>query len=84
MKNKDPMLYQIKDVMHYINKSKGGLGVARNGAVGCRYHHNLLDNGNKGLRGEMLEFFKEYLMRQYPDWEEKELVYSKWNFPTVG
>ena len=84
MENKDQIQYQRKDPMHYINKSQGGLGIARNGAVGCRYHHGLLDNGNKGLRGEMLEIFKEHLMQQYPDWNEKELVYDKWSFLKIG
>lgn len=29
MENKDPMLYQIKDIMHFINKSQGGLGIQK-------------------------------------------------------
>ena len=80
MENKDDMLYQIKDPMHYINKSQGGLGVLPNGAIGCRYHHHLLDNGSKGLREEMLEIFKTHLKNLYPDWDEAQLVYNKWNF----
>lgn len=84
MENKDPMQYQIKDIMHYINKSQGGLGIPQNGAVGCRYHHGLLDNGNRGLRAEMLEIFKEHLMQQYPDWNEEELIYDKWDFLKIG
>lgn len=80
MQNKDTMLYQIYDIMHYINKSQGGLGIPKNGAVGCRYHHMLLDNGNKGIRQEMLKIFKNYLMRKYEEWEEKDLVYHKWDF----
>lgn len=84
MENKDPMLYLTKDIMHYKNKSQGGLGIVKNGAVGCRYHHGLLDNGNRGLRKEMLLIFKDHLVQQYPDWDEKELVFKKWNFPTFG
>lgn len=84
MENMDSMLYAIKDIMHYINKSQGGLGVPQNGAVGCRYHHSLLDNGSKGLRREMLEIFKEHLMQQYQDWSEDKLVFKKWDFPTFG
>lgn len=67
-------------IMHYIPRSKNGLGIPKNGAVGCQYHHEMLDNGNTGRRGEMLEIFREYLMQQYPDWNEHDLVYSKWNF----
>lgn len=84
LRGKDPMLYQIKDIMHYINKSQGGLGVQKNGAVGCRYHHGLLDNGNRGLREEMLKIFKKHLMQQYRDWDEKDLIFRKWDFPTFG
>ena len=75
-----PLLYEIKDIMHYVNKSAGGLGVEENGAVGCRYHHTLLDNGNKGLREEMLGIFREHLKSQYPEWEEEKLRYRKYNF----
>lgn len=84
MESKDTMLYAIKDVMHYINKSQGGLGIVQNGAIGCRYHHMLLDNGSRGLRAEMLEIFREYLMQQYSDWDEDSLYYKKWNFPKIG
>ena len=70
----------IKGIMHYIPRSKGGLGVPENGAIGCQYHHHMLDNGKDGHRKEMLEIFKEYLMQQYPNWDEKKLVYSKWRW----
>ena len=70
----------ITDIMHYIPRSSLGLSIRQNGAVGCQYHHEMLDNGNTGRRGEMLELFREYLMQQYPDWNEQEIVYSKWNF----
>lgn len=70
----------MKSIMHYIPRSKNGLGIAQNGAVGCQYHHNMLDNGNKGNREEMLAIFQNYLKKHYPDWNEKKLVYSKWSF----
>lgn len=71
---------EIKSIMHYIPRSKNGKGIPQNGAVGCQYHHNMLDNGNLGNRKEMLEIFREYLKSHYPDWNEKDLVYSKWGF----
>lgn len=73
------MLYDIKDVMHYINKSAGGLGIEQNGVLGCRYHHNLLDNGNKGLRIEMLAIMETYLRQQYKDWNKESLIYRKYS-----
>lgn len=72
--------YGIQSIMHYIPRSKGGLGIEQNGALGCQYHHELLDNGNKGLREEMLGIFKGYLMGFYPDWNEEDLIYKKYDF----
>lgn len=65
-------------IMHYIPRSQGGLGIEQNAAVGCIYHHNLMDNGNKRLRPEMLGIMKTYLQRIYPGWNEDELTYNKW------
>ena len=73
------LMYTLKDCMHVVNKSAGGLGVEENGVTGCRYHHNLLDNGNKGLRDEMLQIMENYLKDLYPDWNRDKLVYDKWD-----
>lgn len=68
----------ILDAMHYIPKSKLGLGIPRNLAMGCRYHHGLMDNGNKGLRKEMLGIVAEHLMNCYENWDEDNLIYKKY------
>lgn len=39
--------YKQLDIMHIVNRSQGGLGIEQNGVTGCRYHHQLLDNGAK-------------------------------------
>lgn len=70
----------VLSIMHYIPRSKGGMGVERNGALGCHYHHTMLDNGNEGRREEMLGIFKDYLMQQYEGWNEEDLIYDKWSF----
>lgn len=69
-------------IMHYIPRSKGGLGIEQNGAVGCQWHHHMLDNGRNGKRKEMLELFREYLERYYPEWDERKITYDykKWGF----
>ena len=67
----------IFDVMHIVNRSQGGLGVEENGVIGCRHHHTLLDNGNKGLREEMLAIIEEYMRSKYRDWNRDALVYRK-------
>lgn len=67
--------YQI---MHFIPRSQGGLGIPENGAVGCLWHHNMLDNGNNGLRDDMLTIFEAYLRARHPDWDKSKLIYGKW------
>lgn len=71
---------ELSGVMHYIPRSRNGLGIPQNGALGCYYHHNMLDNGSQGVREEMLGLFREYLQNHYADWNEEDLVYRKWNF----
>lgn len=69
---------QLQSIMHYIPRSRGGLGIPQNGALGCQSHHEMLDNGNKGRREEMLQMFRQYLQDHYPDWSEDALTYNKW------
>lgn len=78
MECKSPLLYQIKDIMHIVPKSSLGMGIPQNGVTGCRYHHGLLDNGNKGLRGEMLSMLERYLKSVYPGWCREEMKYCKY------
>ena len=66
-------------IMHFIPRSQGGLGIPRNGAVGCIYHHMLLDNG-RDTRQEMLDLFENYLKAYDIGWTKKDRVYSKWSF----
>lgn len=74
---KDTYLLQPVHIMHYIPRSGGGLGIAKNAAWGCIFHHTMLDNGNRGRREEMRKLFKEYLQRHYRDWNEEDLIYNK-------
>lgn len=73
-----------KELMHYIPRSRGGLGIRQNAAVGCTDHHRMLDNGAGGEREEMLALFRGYLQGLYPDWNEQDLVYSKWKGMKYG
>lgn len=65
------------DAMHYIPRSLGGLGIIQNSAIGCRYHHQMMDQGSDGRRPEMLAIFRKYLQDQYFDWEESKLTYQR-------
>ena len=71
---------EVKDIMHFLPKSSLGLGIEQNGAVGCRFHHMMLDNGSRGARKEMLGKFEAYLRGIYPDWSREKLVYKKYDF----
>jgi len=64
--------YQI---MHYIPRSAGGLGIPRNLAVGCAKHHAMLDQGIK--RAIYLAVFKQHLKDCYTDWNKDDLTYRK-------
>ena len=76
--------YGIFDVMHYVPRSQGGLGIEENGVLGCRYHHMMLDNGADGRRPEMLMILRGYLSGHYPGWSEEGLAYRKWPRRTAG
>lgn len=67
----------IHDIMHYIPRSSGGLGIAKNLVLGCRYHHTMLDNGNDGHREEMLHMMEGYLSAHYAGWNKGDLVFIK-------
>ena len=66
-------------IMHFVPRSQGGLGIPENGAVGCIYHHMLLDNG-KDHREVMTDLFREYLKAHYKNWDNIKLIYDKWSF----
>lgn len=79
MENATWFSLQIDGVMHYIPRSQNGLGIEQNGALGCKYHHQMLDHGSNGRREEMLGIFKRYLQHHYKNWDERKLTYNKWN-----
>ncbi len=72
---------QLDGIMHFIPRARMGRGTEQNGALGCHWHHNMLDNGNRGKREEMLCLFEAYLRSMYPDWNREALVYKKYDLP---
>lgn len=60
---------------HYIPRSQGGLGVEKNVLTMCRDCHRRFDQTVE--RQKMKGFFRAYLEKQYPDWNEDELIYKK-------
>ena len=43
----------------------------------------MLDNGNQGVRKEMLQMFRDYLEVFYPDFLDTDRKYDKWRFLKV-
>ena len=65
------------DIMHYIPRLSGGLGIVQNLALGCRQCHMNLDQTTK--REVMLKHFKEHLDKHYPNFEDNQRVFKKWS-----
>jgi len=60
---------------HYIKRSQGGLGIAKNLINQCFDCHEKMERGKE--RDDLLRQTKEYLQSVYPDWDEKYLVYRR-------
>lgn len=75
MEKADSYNTSAMEIMHYIPRSQGGLGTGRNAALGCKYHHRMMDESER--RPEMRELMKKYLRSMYPDWDERGLIYKK-------
>ncbi len=77
MEKADSFSTGIIETMHIVPKSQGGLGIAQNGVLGCKYHHVMFDNGSDGHRSEMKERISSYMSELYPGWDEKDLIFKK-------
>ena len=62
---------------HYISRAKQGLGVEQNVVTMCAACHHQMDNGD--LQNEYRQATRDYLMGIYPNWNEEELIYSKYD-----
>lgn len=80
MEASDTFGYTLPQIMHIVPRSSLGMGVKENGVLGCQYHHNMMDNGNKGLRGEMIGMLEEYMRGLYPGWSRSDVIYQKYSF----
>lgn len=64
-------------IMHIVPRSQLGMGVEQNGALGCVWHHQMLDNGNRENRKEMLTMLEDRMRRIYPGWTWEQVIYNK-------
>lgn len=66
---------------HYISRAHGGLGIPENVVTLCFACHDFYDNGAGG--GSLRPIIAEYLRSQYPGWDERKLVYRKYDLPNM-
>lgn len=62
---------------HYIGRAQGGLGIEENIITMCAEHHRIFDQGAKAQRETLRTLAKGYLSKQYPEWNEENLIYRK-------
>ena len=67
---------QHLQIAHYISRGRLGLGIPQNLAVMCANCHFQYDNGK--FHREIETLFKEHLQAHYDGWNEKDLIYSKY------
>ena len=60
---------------HFISRAQMGRGVEQNGLTLCPICHMRYDQTTE--RPKMRQFFREYLMEHYDDWDEENLIYRK-------
>ena len=59
---------------HIVRRSQGGLGVAMNVVTHCQACHFKFDNYDTLTRAKTFAYVKQL----YPDWDKKQVTYSKW------
>lgn len=60
---------------HFVSRAQGGLGIEENGLTLCSACHHAYDQTTE--RSRLREYFREYLMDHYPEWDESKLYYRK-------
>ena len=63
---------------HYVPRSKGGLGIEQNIVTLCRECHRKFDQGDGQTMDTFGEIIRNYLKSKYEDWDEKNLVFRKY------
>ena len=62
--------------VHFLPRSKGGLGIEQNIVTLCMQCHFNYDQTTQ--REVMGKFIKKYLNEKYDNWDEESLVYKRW------
>jgi len=62
-------------IHHFVPRSLGGMGITNNLISLCQFHHKQLHDGN----GYILEHVKQYMKDLYPNVNNNERKYNKFN-----
>ncbi len=65
---------------HFISRQRGGLGIEENICTLCTECHYQYDFGDKKTQESIRYVLKEYLAEKYPSFNEKNLIYKRWDF----
>lgn len=70
--------YQAEPNAHIVARSQGGLGIEQNIVTLCRTCHDRYDQTAErhALRAQL----EQYIRGFYPDWNENDVTYHKFNF----
>lgn len=63
------------ELAHYISRSHGGKGVPENLVSLCADCHRQFDGTG---RNKMHGYIVDYLKSHYPDWNEQDQIFRKW------
>jgi hypothetical protein len=63
-------------IAHYISRARSGLGIPQNLICLTAREHYEYDNGK--YHKEIQKAFREHLQAHYENWNEKDLIYDKW------
>lgn len=61
------------EVHHYVERSRGGLGIEENLVCLCTLCHKKLHQGDENIK----DYARAYLQDKYADWEESALIARK-------
>jgi 5-methylcytosine-specific restriction endonuclease McrA len=67
---------------HYIGRAQGGKGIPQNLVMLCAKCHQDYDNG--AMRNDYGMAIRDYLKSWYPNWNEADLVYDKYEWLKVA
>jgi 5-methylcytosine-specific restriction endonuclease McrA len=64
---------QHPEIHHYVERSRGGMGIPENLVCLCTRCHRQLHNGDKHIK----KFCRSYLESKYENWDEESLIVTK-------